>query len=81
MNLTTENKEKLRKAIRELNDSMIRAAAERDLQKEIIKDASENLGIDKKIIRRMAKVYYNANFANEVEENRTFEETYGEVLR
>lgn len=81
MNLTTENKEKLRKAIRELNDSMVRTAAERDLQKEIIKDASENLGIDKKIIRRMAKVYYNANFANEVEENRTFEETYGEVLR
>ena len=81
MNLTTENKDKLRKAIREINDSMVRTAAERDLQKEIIKDASENIGLDKKIIRRMAKVYYNANFANEVEENRTFEETYGEVLR
>ena len=58
-NLTTQNKDKLRKAIIEIADSLTRIAAERDLQKEIIKKTSEELTIDKKIIRRMAKVYFN----------------------
>lgn len=81
MVLTTEDKAKLRKAILEINDSLTRVAAERDLQKEIINNTSENLGIEKKIIRRMAKVYYKANFPTEVEENHAFEEMYDGVLR
>lgn len=75
-NLTEDNKKKLRKAILEMNDSLTRVAAERDLQKEIIKKISEELSIDGKIIRRMAKVYYNSNFTEEVEKDEQFEETY-----
>lgn len=79
-NLTTENKNKLRKAITEMSDSLIRISAERDLQKEIIKTVSEELGIEKKIIRRMAKVYFNNNFTQEVEIDEEFEETYRTVV-
>jgi hypothetical protein len=79
-NLTTQNKDKLRKAITEIADSLTRIAAERDLQKEIIKKTSEELTIDKKIIRRMAKVYFNANFAQEVELDEEFEETYRDTV-
>lgn len=75
-NLTTENKSKLRKAVLELNDSLTRISAERDLQKEIITKISDELGIEKKIVRRMAKVYFNANFQTEVELDEEFEETY-----
>jgi hypothetical protein len=79
-NLTTQNKDKLRKSITEIADSLTRIAAERDLQKEIIKKVSEELTIDKKIIRRMAKVYFNANFAQEVELDDEFEETYRDTV-
>ena len=53
--LSPEDRKVLRKAIMELNDSMTRAGAERDLQKEIIVEANGKLGVDKKIIRRMAR--------------------------
>ena len=74
--LSAEDKKVLRKAIMELNDSMTRVGAERDLQKEIINETFDKLGVDKKMIRRMAKVYFKANFNQESEENKAFEEFY-----
>ena len=79
--LSAEDKKVLRKAIMELNDSMTRVGAERDLQKEIIGETFDKLGVDKKMIRRMAKVYFKANFNEEIEENNQFETFYDEVLR
>jgi hypothetical protein len=79
--LSPEDRKVLRKAIMELNDSLTRAGAERDLQKEIILETNTKLGVDKKIIRRMAKAYFKANFNDEVEENNTFETFYDEVMR
>ena len=79
--LSPEDKKVLRKAIMELNDSMTRVGAERDLQKEIINETFDKLGVDKKMIRRMAKVYFKANFNEEIEENNQFETFYDEVLR
>lgn len=78
--LTSEDKKVLRKAILELNDSMTRTGAERELQKEIINDINGKLGVDRKIIRRMAKAYFKANFKDEVQENNDFEEFYDEVI-
>lgn len=78
--LSHVDKQKLRNAISEINDSMVRAAAERDLQKEIINKMHDELGVDKKVIRRMAKVYYKSNFTQEVEDNNSFEELYTNVL-
>lgn len=79
--LSPEDRKVLRKAIMELNDSMTRTGAERDLQKEIILETNSKLGVDKKIIRRMAKAYFKSNFNDEVEENNTFETFYEEVMR
>lgn len=74
--LTAEQRKQLKNAVVELNDSMTRTAAERDLQKETINDISEKLGLDKKLVRRMAKVYFKANYNDEIEEHNTFEEFY-----
>lgn len=79
--LSPEDRKVLRKAIIELNDSMTRSGAERELQKEIIVETNSKLGVDKKLIRRMAKAYFKANFNDEVEENNTFETFYDEVMR
>lgn len=79
--LDEEDRKRVKNAIMELNDSMTRVAAERDLQKEIINTAFEKIGVDKKLLRRMARVYFKANFGEEVEGDKLFEESYDLVLR
>lgn len=60
---------------------MTRVAGEKDLQKETVNNISEKLGLDKKLIRRMAKVYFRANFNDEIESNNTFEDFYSLVIQ
>lgn len=79
--LTSEQKDRLRNSIRELNDSMTRVASERDFQKQTIDDVSDKTGVDKKIIRRMAKVYFRSTYQQEQEDNRQFEEFYDGVMK
>jgi hypothetical protein len=74
--LTTEDRSKLKSAISEINDSMVRAASEKDVQKEFVDKVSEDLGIDKKLVKRLAKAYYKSNFNNEVQDFEKFEEFY-----
>lgn len=78
--LSQIDKDKLKGAIREMNDSMTRVAAERELQKEIVTKICDELGLDKKLVKRMAKVYFKANFNDEMEENKTFEDFYTIVM-
>lgn len=79
--LTESQKTELKNAIREMNDSMTRAAAERDFQKETLNSISDKTGVNKKIIRRMAKAYFRSNYAEEQEDNRQFEEFYDGVMK
>ena len=78
--LTDEDRKTLRKAILEMNDSMTRIGAERDLMKEVTNETCDKLGVDKKLFRRMAKAYFKANFKDEVQENTDFEEFYSTVI-
>jgi cyanate lyase len=78
--LSAADKERLRSVIVTLNDSMTRADAERDMQKEQIVAIADALNLDKKLVRRMAKTYYRANYNDEVENNDTFEKFYSAVL-
>lgn len=79
--LTDQQKTELKNAIREMNDSMTRAAAERDFQKETLNSISDKTGVNKKIVRRMAKAYFRSNYAEEQEDNRQFEEFYDGVMK
>jgi hypothetical protein len=74
--LSATEREELRKAISEINDSMTRAAAEKDLQRDIINALSDKIDLDKKIIRSIAKLFFNANFDEVSEEQRMIEEFY-----
>lgn len=78
--LTDEDRKRMKKAIMEMNDSMTRVGAERELQKETTNEVCNQLGIDKKLFRRMARAYFKANFNNEVQENTDFEEFYTTVM-
>lgn len=78
--LTDEDRKVLRKAVMEMNDSMTRVGAERELQKETTNEVADKLGIDKKLFRRMSRAYFKANFKEEVQENTDFEEFYTTVM-
>jgi predicted solute-binding protein len=78
--LTTIDRRKLKSAIIELNDSMTRISAENDLQKDVLNNVAEEIGLDKKLVKRLAKTYYKSNFNVEVEENKNFEEFYTVLL-
>lgn len=78
--LSKNDRKKLKKIVQELNDSLTRIAAEREFQKESIAAVSEEMGLDKKLIRRMAKTYFNASFNNEKEEHQSFEDFYELVI-
>lgn len=79
--LSPEDRKKVKNAIQSLNDSMTRAMSEREFQKETINKVFEDIGLDKKTLRRMAKVYFKANFNDEVEENKNFEELYTFIVK
>lgn len=79
--LTEEQKNKLREAVKQMNDSLTRVAAERDHQKAIIDGIHDSTGVDKKLVRRMSKVYFKANYTQEQEDNRQFEEFYDGVMK
>ena len=79
--LTVEERKKLKNAILELNDSMTRVAAEKELQKQAIEEVFDKLGVDKKIVRRMAKVYYKADYNTETEEEDMFRDFYENVIK
>lgn len=79
--LSIDDRKTLRKTIEALNDSFTRVAAERDLQKEAINEVYDKLGVDKKIIRRMAKAYFSANFNSVVEDDKNFEEFYETIMK
>lgn len=74
--LSSEQKQTLKKAIQELNDSLTKVAAEREFQSETIKEVASQLNLDKKLVRRLAKTYFKANFNTESEDNKVFEEFY-----
>ena len=70
----------INKALQEMSASMTRVEAERDLIKDIVETVSEDHGIEKKIFRRMAKVYHKRNFTTEVQEHEEFEVMYENVV-
>lgn len=74
------DEQKVRNAIVEISNSMTRMDAERDLIKEIINKVHEEEFLDKRVIRKMARVYHKQNFAEETTINEEFETTFKNVM-
>ena len=81
MNLTPNDKLKLEGALKDMSTSMTRVEAERDLQKNVIGDICEELNLNKKVFRKLAKVYHKQNFDDEVNTHQEFEKLYETVTR
>ena len=79
MQLSDQDKLRIKKAVQEASDSMYRGEAEKSLQKEIVEDLFDTFKIPKKTIGKMIKVYHKQNFNEEVAAADEFEELYQTV--
>ena len=77
--LGTTDKARLLTALKELDDSMTRVDVEKDIQKTIKGNVCEELGLKKKVLTRLAKVFHNQNFSEEVELDEEFSKLYETV--
>ena len=64
----------------EISNSMLRIKSEREYIKEAIDAAAEKSDMNKRILRKMAKVYHNNSFTYEVTEMEEFQALYESVV-
>jgi hypothetical protein len=81
INLSADAQERLKKAINEISDSMTRAAAERDLVKEIVNKVADETQLARKLVKRMAKTFYLNSFEADVADQRDFENIFEIVTK
>lgn len=63
-------------ALQQISDSKTRIEAEQDHIKEIVTVIHEEQGLDKRLIRQLAKVWHMRNYAEEVTQQEDFQEAY-----
>ena len=71
---------KIRNAIEEISNSMVRTDAERDLVKEIINKINDEEGMDKRVLRKMARAYHKQNLHDETALNDEFEVAFTNIM-
>ena len=80
MQLTQENRKKIRDFVKEYSDSLTRVEAERDHQKAIIDATSAAVGIEKKLLKELAVVHHKQTFSTVQTHQEEFQELFTEVV-
>ena len=70
--ITEDIRKKIQGALQEMSDSMYRAQAEKDLQKEIAQRIQDECLVPKKDFNKLAKIFHAANLAEEAARNEEF---------
>lgn len=76
MNFTSQQKTDIKNCLQEISNSLTRVEAERDLIKEILTRMAEEFEINKRLARRLAKVYHKRNIEEEVAQVNELNDTY-----
>lgn len=71
-----EDRKKLLGAIKEIDNSMTRVAAERDFQKDAITQVADELELEKKYVRKLAAIYHKQNLSQVQQETEEVFELY-----
>jgi len=79
-NMNMEGRKKIQDAIKQAAFCLNTIEGEREAMNEIVKQINAEVGVDKKIFRRMLKAYHKNNFTEEVEGDTQFEQTYQSVM-
>jgi cyanate lyase len=71
-----EDRKRLLSAIKEIDNSMTRVAAERDFQKDAINAVADELDLEKKYVRKLASIYHKQNLTEVQQETEEVAELY-----
>lgn len=72
---------KLFDGVKEIADSKVRVDGESDFQKEVVSDLSEELGVPKSEIKRMATDYHKDTFKKNVDKHEQYQELYEATMQ
>jgi len=75
-----QDKKELLGVLTEVSNSLLRIKSEREFIKEAIDAAAEKYDMNKRILRKMAKVYHNNSFTDEINEMEEFQALYESVV-
>jgi len=75
-----KDREVILNAMKEWSNSATRAAAEKDLQKNIIMDLADKVDVEKKYLNKLATMYHNQNFTQFQQEREEIEELYESIV-
>ena len=79
-NLSDVDKKRLANACRELSNSYARAEAEADLQKEMLAEMNDSIGIEKKLLRKISRVFHKQDVHEVRDFNTRFDSSYDAIL-
>lgn len=79
-NLSPIQRDALRSSIKNISDVMSKIDLNRETIKEAISEIAEEFDLDKKYIRKMARVYHKGIFRKEISEMEDFELLYETVF-
>lgn len=80
MKLTEEQKKAVKGCLQEISNSYTRVAAEKELVKEVIQRMADEFEMNKKLSRKLAKVYHKRNIEEEIAANEELTETYDMIV-
>lgn len=80
MNLNSEQMKRLKNAIREMDVALTQIDNQKEQIKQIISDVHDELDVEKKLIRKIAKTYHKQNFSTTKMENQEFEVFYENII-
>jgi len=80
MKLTEQQKKDIKNCLQEISNSYTRIEAERDLIKDVLQRMAEEFELNKKLSRRLAKVYHKRNIAEEIAANEELTDTYDQIV-
>lgn len=78
--LPTETRKEIKEGIDRLLDSLTRIQEERDFQKETLEELEHKHGVDKKLVRKIARALFKASFYGDKQSNEEFEEAYETLI-
>lgn len=81
MHLSDTQKKDVKNCLQEISNSYTRIQAERDLIKEILQRMEDEFQMQKKLSRRLAKVYHKRNIEEEVAASEELSEIYDQIVK
>ena len=79
--LTTDDRAKLEKAVKEMASAMARAKGEQEYIRETTSSISEATKLPKKLVSKLVKAVYKQDFDETVAEQEQFESLYKAVVK